>query len=449
MRFVNYISQGSYKKWSILRTNHDSSLTVCFVLLCLFLVQATTGNQIEIDYEDDDLDDYDYANNQTGGDEYEYEYYSVYGYEEEFPDCKLKLWTDYKKSYGKHHNDDYGNLEDRARYRIFCINRRKIKQFNKLHKESSKDKDTESFDQYVINNMTDWYQNELDRLYMLDDLFNQGLKAKIISSKEFMERYSHKKGKLHEELFWHLDYVRYQGQCSSSWLMAAVDLLDSRQSKKIKKDPDNSKSQFNLEVPSVKSVQQVIDCYSSMNEHSDPCCGGNPVSGLKLALKSWANESRYPYRSVGMGCGQSRSRSSSKLDGHLSCSKDELSQNNFSNQIRQLEPGNESLLKFAISFYGPVLVTLALRREEFIFLSPDAIYREPSLEHGLFNARLQSVLLVGYGKDEEQSQEYWLVKNSWGQGWADRGYGRIARNANNTASISSNALIVLDINPPI
>jgi len=55
------------------------------------------------------------------------------------------------------------------------------------------------------------------------------------------------------------------------------------------------------------------------------------------------------------------------------------------------------------------------------------------------------VMLVGYGT--ERGVEYWLIKNSWGPTWGDKGYFKIQRGVNmcGIANCGSYPQDVLDV----
>ncbi|KAL7643457.1 UNVERIFIED_CONTAM: hypothetical protein RMT77_005439 [Armadillidium vulgare] len=94
---------------------------------------------------------------------------------------------------------------------------------------------------------------------------------------------------------------------------------------------------------------------------------------------------------------------------------------------------SESSLLAAVSSVGPISVAIDASHLSFQVYS-SGVYYESScstliLDHG--------VLVVGYGT--ENLEEYWLVKNSWGVSWGERGYIKMARNRNNNCGIASEA----------
>ncbi len=80
--------------------------------------------------------------------------------------------------------------------------------------------------------------------------------------------------------------------------------------------------------------------------------------------------------------------------------------------------GSRVLLQAAAN--QPVSVAIEADQREFQ-LYQGGVFDAPcgtALDHG--------VLLTGFGTDED-GQDYWIVKNSWGPLWGDQGFIKLAR----------------------
>lgn len=94
--------------------------------------------------------------------------------------------------------------------------------------------------------------------------------------------------------------------------------------------------------------------------------------------------------------------------------------------------GNECKLMEAVAKVGPVAVAIDASQPSFQFYK-GGVYYEPKCASGRMD---HGVLVVGYGTDADSGAEYWLVKNTWGTGWGEDGYIRMARNRMNNCCIA-------------
>ena len=94
---------------------------------------------------------------------------------------------------------------------------------------------------------------------------------------------------------------------------------------------------------------------------------------------------------------------------------------------------NETALALALR-EAPVLVALSIGREFELFTGGAVLKRcaANGTAQGLHN-----VEIVGHGVTAA-GEAYWSVKNSWGEGWGDRGYAKLAKDAGNACDVATN-----------
>ncbi|XP_041516228.1 cathepsin J-like [Microtus oregoni] len=198
--------------------------------------------------------------------------------------------------------------------------------------------------------------------------------------------------------------VQHQGNCGSSWAFATTGAIEGQMYKKTGKL-----------IP--LSVQNLVDCSQSYGNHG--CDWGNTYFAFFYV---WLNngleaEATYPYEGKEGPCRYNRQKASAKIERFVSL------------------PEHEDFLMNAVANEGPIPVAIDALHESFKFYSK-GIYHEPNCSR--FNLS-HAVLVVGYGFDgnETDGNNYWLVKNSWGQSWGMDGYMKIAKDRNNHCGIAS------------
>lgn len=98
--------------------------------------------------------------------------------------------------------------------------------------------------------------------------------------------------------------------------------------------------------------------------------------------------------------------------------------------------GDEDTLLEATATIGPISIAMDA---SYIGSYDSGIFSDEEcttwdLNHG--------VLIVGYGT--ENGQDYWIVKNSWGDDWGENGYLRIRRGSNECGVTEDDNYAIID-----
>ncbi|KAM4644295.1 cathepsin K isoform 2-T2 [Amazona ochrocephala] len=193
--------------------------------------------------------------------------------------------------------------------------------------------------------------------------------------------------------------VKNQGQCGSCWAFSSVGALEGQLKRRTGK------------LLSL-SPQNLVDCVAS----NDGCGGGYMTNAFEYVRQNRGidSEDAYPYIGQDQSCMYSPTGKAAKCRGY-----------------RKIPEGNEKALKRAVARIGPVSVGIDASLPSFQFYSRGVYYDESCNAQNINHA----VLAVGYGT--QKGTKHWIIKNSWGEEWGNKGYVLLARNMNNACGIAN------------
>ncbi|KAH9422527.1 hypothetical protein DERP_003203 [Dermatophagoides pteronyssinus] len=195
---------------------------------------------------------------------------------------------------------------------------------------------------------------------------------------------------------------KFQSKCGSCWAFVSTSIVESAY---LINGLTKNKS-FDL------SEQELIDC---AKKNGKGCNGGTAIDSFNymLTVDGLTDESSYPYESKDGNCRGTKKNRAAVIDDYcvrgkyvtLNGKKEELSDED---------------IQYLIKEFGPVYSTI----------NADDLANMKNLKKGVYKNKKcdkktnHAIVIVGW------DEKAWIVKNSWGTGWGDKGFFRMKRGEN-------------------
>jgi len=183
--------------------------------------------------------------------------------------------------------------------------------------------------------------------------------------------------------------IKNQEQCGSCWAFSATGAMEGC-------------VQIATGQLISLSEQQLMDC--STKEGDQSCEGGLMDNAFQFVIDNAGicAEAAYPYKAIDEKC-VTTCKSVAKISS-----------------FTDIAAGDEASL-YQASAIQPI--SIAIEADQAIFQG----YKSGILKGTCGKNLDHGVLVVGYGYDTATKLNFWIVKNSWGPDWGEKGYVRMVR----------------------
>lgn len=214
-----------------------------------------------------------------------------------------------------------------------------------------------------------------------------------------------------------------QGWCGSDWAVSIAGVAS-----------DRFAIQSNGAESMILSPQTLLSCNVRQQQG---CKGGHIDVAWNFARShGLVDEDCFPYKAT-------KTRCPFKPRGNLLDDRCKPAVNLRTSRYKVGPPGrlkSEKDVMYDIMESGPVQAIMTVYQDFFHY--HDGIYRHTRHGDNVLQGQ-HSVRIVGWG--EERGDKYWIVANSWGIGWGENGYFRIARGSNECGIESFVVTVLSDV----